>query len=96
MRPVLLTAVTTILGVLPMVLQINIDFIERAVNIGAPSTQWWRQISTAIAFGLAFATLLTLVVTPSALMVRANIATRRAQRHTARQRQAATPPQPAP
>ncbi|MDA1326355.1 MAG: efflux RND transporter permease subunit [Proteobacteria bacterium] len=74
MRPVLLTAITTILGVLPMVLQINIDFIDRAVNIGAPSTQWWRQISAAIAFGLAFATVLTLIVTPSALMARANIA----------------------
>ncbi len=80
MRPVLLTAITTILGVLPMVLQINIDFIERAVNIGAPSTQWWRQISTAIAFGLAFATLLTLIVTPSALMVRANVASWKAGR----------------
>ena len=80
MRPVLLTAITTILGVLPMVLQINIDFIERAVNIGAPSTQWWRQISTAIAFGLAFATVLTLIVTPSALMVRANLATWKAAR----------------
>lgn len=74
MRPVLLTAFTTILGVLPMVLQVNIDFIDRSVNVGAPSTQWWRQISTAIAFGLAFATLLTLVVTPSALMLRANLA----------------------
>ena len=73
MRPVLLTAITTICGVLPMVLQINIDFIERAVNVGAPSTQWWQQISTAIAFGLAFATVLTLVVTPSALMVGANL-----------------------
>jgi multidrug efflux pump len=73
MRPVLLTAITTILGVLPMVLQVNIDFIDRSVNVGAPSTQWWRQISTAIAFGLAFATLLTLIVTPSALMLRANV-----------------------
>ena len=80
MRPVLLTAITTILGVLPMVLQINIDFFERAVNIGAPSTQWWRQISTAIAFGLAFATVLTLIVTPSALMVRANLAAWRTRR----------------
>lgn len=80
MRPVLLTAFTTILGVLPMVLQINIDFFERAVNVGAPSTQWWRQISTAIAFGLAFATILTLIVTPSALMFRANIAQWRERR----------------
>lgn len=90
LRPVLLTAITTILGVLPMVLQINIDFIDRSVNIGAPSTQWWQQISTAIAFGLAFATLLTLVVTPSALMLRANVANWRASRKAVPQPQPAT------
>jgi len=84
MRPVLLTAVTTILGVLPMVLQVNIDFVSREVSSGAPSTQWWVQISTAIAFGLAFATLLTLVVTPSALMLRANVAGWRARRRALR------------
>ncbi len=74
LRPVMLTTVTTILGLLPMVLQINIDFITREVSTGAPSTQWWVQLSTAIVFGLAFATLLTLLVTPSALMLRANMA----------------------
>jgi len=73
LRPVLLTAVTTILGVLPMVMQINIDFVGREISLGAPSTQWWVQISTAIAFGLAFATILTLVVTPCALMAKGNI-----------------------
>jgi multidrug efflux pump len=73
LRPVLLTTVTTILGLLPMVLKVNIDFVSRQITIGAPSTQWWTQLSSAIAFGLAFATILTLVVTPSALMVRANM-----------------------
>jgi len=73
LRPVLLTAVTTILGVLPMVMQINIDFVGREISLGAPSTQWWVQISTAIVFGLAFATILTLVVTPCALMAKGNI-----------------------
>ena len=72
LRPVLLTTITTILGLMPMVLRTNIDFGTREVVIGAPSTQWWTQLSTAIVFGLAFATVLTLVVTPSALMVRAN------------------------
>jgi len=70
---VLLTTVTTILGLMPMVLAMNIDFFSRTVQVGAPSTQWWRQLSTAIAFGLSFATVLTLVVTPSALMLRANL-----------------------
>ena len=73
LRPVLLTTVTTILGLMPMVLSVNIDFFTREVSVGAPSTQWWTQLATAIAFGLAFATLLTLVVTPSALMLRANV-----------------------
>ncbi|MDH3231547.1 MAG: efflux RND transporter permease subunit, partial [Alphaproteobacteria bacterium] len=73
LRPVLLTTVTTILGLLPMVLRVNIDFVGRKITVGAPSTQWWTQLSTAIAFGLAFATILTLVVTPSALMLRANV-----------------------
>jgi len=39
----------------------------------APSTQWWRQLSTAIVFGLCFATVLTLVATPAALMARTNL-----------------------
>lgn len=73
LRPVMLTTVTTILGLLPMVLKVNIDFLSREITVGAPSTQWWTQLSSAIAFGLAFATVLTLVVTPSALMVRANL-----------------------
>lgn len=70
LRPVLLTSVTAVLGLLPMVFQVNIDFITRHVSVGAPSTQWWTQLSTAIAFGLSFATVLTLVVTPCALMFR--------------------------
>jgi len=73
LRPVLLTTVTTVLGLMPMVLGVNIDLVNRTVNVGAPSTQWWTQLSTAIVFGLAFATVLTLVVTPSALMIKANV-----------------------
>lgn len=76
LRPVLLTTVTTILGLLPMVLSMNIDFFSRQITVGAPSTQWWTQLSSAIAFGLAFATVLTLVVTPTALMARANMRAR--------------------
>ena len=80
LRPVLLTTVTTILGLTPMVLQVNIDFFARSVQVGAPSTQWWVQLSSAIVFGLAFATMLTLIVTPSALMLRENVAAWRARR----------------
>ncbi|WP_420547374.1 efflux RND transporter permease subunit [Curvivirga sp.] len=73
LRPVMLTTITTILGLMPMVLQVNINFVSREISQGAPSTQWWVQLSTAIAFGLAFATVLTLVLTPCALMLRGNI-----------------------
>ena len=69
LRPVLLTTATTILGLLPMVLGINIDFIGRDITVGGPSTQWWTQLATAVAGGLAFATLLTLVMTPCLLLL---------------------------
>jgi multidrug efflux pump len=69
LRPVLLTTVTTILGLLPMVLGINIDFIGREITVGGPSTQWWTQLATAIAGGLAFATVLTLIMTPCLLFL---------------------------
>ena len=83
LRPVLLTSVTMLLGLLPMVLGVNIDFIIREISIGAPAMQWWSQLSTAIVFGLGFATILTLVVTPSALMIKVNVHDWLARRRTA-------------
>ena len=79
LRPVMLTTVTTILGLLPMVAEINIDFIGRNVDIGGPSTEWWSQLATAVAGGLAFATLLTLVLTPCMLALKAQREERKAQ-----------------
>src|SRR5438093_1425131 len=67
-RPVVLTAVTAILGVLPIAFGMNIEFPSRELTVGAPATQWWINLSTAIVFGLGFATVLTLIVTPAALM----------------------------
>jgi len=68
-RPVVLTAVTAILGVLPIAFGFNLELLSHETTHGAPSTQWWISLSSAIVFGLAFATVLTLVVTPSLLML---------------------------
>ena len=72
LRPVLLTTVTTILGLMPMVFAVNIDLVNRDVSVGAPATQYWTQLSSSVAGGLAFATILTLLLTPSLLMIQAN------------------------
>lgn len=74
LRPVLLTAITTILGLMPMVLGVNVNLLEPSLGIGAPSTQWWTQLSSAIAGGLAFATVLTLLLTPCMLVLGARVA----------------------
>lgn len=68
-RPVVLTALTAILGVLPIAFGLNLEILNHETTIGAPSTQWWISLSGAIVFGLAFATILTLIVTPSMLML---------------------------
>jgi len=69
LRPVFLTALTTVLGLMPMVLAMNIDLINRDITFGAPSTQWWTQLASAIAGGLTFATFLTLLLTPCLLVI---------------------------
>jgi len=65
LRPVLLTAVTTLIGLLPMASKLTIVFTERKIMYDSPSSQFWDQLASSIAFGLTFATVLTLLVTPS-------------------------------
>ena len=69
LRPVMLTTVTTVLGLLPMALMTNIDLFNHQIEIGSPSTQMWNQLSIAISGGLTFATILTLVITPCMLVI---------------------------
>ncbi|NHB76074.1 efflux RND transporter permease subunit [Rhodobacter calidifons] len=68
-RPVVLTALTAILGVLPIAFGLNLELLSHEVTIGAPSTQWWIALSSAIVYGLAFSTVLTLLIIPSLLML---------------------------
>ena len=69
LRPVLMTTVTTVLGLLPMVLKMNINLFEREITFGAPSTQYWQQLASSIVGGLIFATVLTLILTPCLLVL---------------------------
>jgi multidrug efflux pump len=76
LRPVLLTTVTTVLGLMPMVMKMNVNLFTREISFGAPSTQYWAQLATAIVGGLIFATLLTLVLTPCLLVLGERISNR--------------------
>jgi len=72
LRPIMLTTITTMFGLLPMALQININFFGANglpnIEIGGPVAAWWVQLSTAVIFGLGFSTLLTLVLIPILLV----------------------------
>ncbi len=91
LRPVLLTTITTIIGLLPLVFELNVDWFGARIEMGSEISGWWVQLSTAIVFGLAFATLLTLVLIPVLLALPARIAGRwRSWRGRVRGKRAAT------
>ncbi|MFC3616703.1 efflux RND transporter permease subunit [Lutimaribacter marinistellae] len=69
-RPVLLTTITTMAGLTPMMFGLSLDFIGGGYSIDSPTALWWKQLATAVVFGLGIATVLTLVVTPSLLALR--------------------------
>ena len=74
-RPVLLTTITTMAGLAPMMFGISLDFIDGGYSINSPTALWWKQLATAVVFGLGVATVLTLVVTPSLLALRVWLST---------------------
>ncbi|MCP4690569.1 MAG: efflux RND transporter permease subunit, partial [Desulfobacterales bacterium] len=65
LRPVLLTAITTILGILPMVTGVSFDFHAMQMSWVSESSQWWRSMAIVVIFGLMIATFLTLIVVPT-------------------------------
>jgi multidrug efflux pump len=69
MRPVLLTTWTAIFGLLPLMYKFDVDFFVRKVEFGGPTSDWWVPLATAIVYGLAFSTVLTLFVTPAMLAI---------------------------
>jgi multidrug efflux pump len=69
-RPVLLTTITTMAGLTPMMFGLSLDFIGGGYTIDSPTALWWKQLATAVVFGLGTATMLTLVFTPAMLALR--------------------------
>ena len=69
LRPVLLTTITTIFGLLPLASNFSVDLVNRSIIHGGQMSNFWVPLSQAIVSGLSFATLLTLVVTPAMLAI---------------------------
>ncbi|MGJ8604790.1 MAG: efflux RND transporter permease subunit [Marivita sp.] len=69
-RPVLLTTITTMAGLAPMMFGLSLDFFGGGYSIDSPTALWWKQLATAVVFGLGIATVLTLIFTPSMLALR--------------------------
>lgn len=68
-KPILLASITTVAGMVPMIFGLSINFIDRDLTIGAPSSEIWKQLAAGIAGGLTFVTMLTLFITPCILFL---------------------------
>ena len=68
-RPVMLTTITTIVGLLPLANGLSIDLVNRSYTIGGMVASWWQPLASAIVNGLIVATILTLLLTPAMLML---------------------------
>ena len=74
-RPVLLTTITTMAGLAPMMFGLSLNFADGGYTVDSPTALWWKQLATAVVFGLGIATVLTLMVTPSLLAMRVWVST---------------------
>ena len=68
-RPVMLTTITTVVGLLPLANSISIDLVNRSYTVGGMVASWWQPLASAIVNGLLVATVLTLLLTPAMLLV---------------------------
>ena len=84
-RPVLLTAITTVLGLIPMATGVSFDFINMRLDMGSETSQWWGPMAVAVIFGLVIATVLTLVVVPTLCSMQESWALWSAKRKAAKQ-----------
>ena len=67
LRPILLTSLTTIFGLLPLAMGVSVDLIGREILIGSRIVDWWSNLAVSIVFGLGFSTFITLILTPAVL-----------------------------
>jgi len=79
MTPVLLTAASTILGLIPLAIGLNIDFAsliesgDPKIFFGGDSVAFWGPLSWTMIFGLAFATIITLIIVPALMLIALNM-----------------------
>ena len=68
-RPVMLTTVTTIVGLLPLATGFSLDMVNRKIEVGGMVASWWQPLASAIVNGLFFSTIMTLLLTPAMLLL---------------------------